>query len=113
MENTSIHYQAFVIGFGKAGKNLAALPGTQSWRVARAEQSARMYGGTCINIACIPAKLLVHSSGPGVPYAEAIAEKNRLTAFPRQRKLAAVTASSQVTVYTAQGRPFSWRPIRC
>ena len=100
MENTPIPYQALVIGFGKAGKTLAAFLGAQGWQVALAEQSDQMYGGTCINIACIPTKSLVHSSELGVPYTDAIAEKNRLTAFLRQRNLASVTASSHVTVYT-------------
>jgi pyruvate/2-oxoglutarate dehydrogenase complex dihydrolipoamide dehydrogenase (E3) component len=101
MENNPIHYQALIIGFGKAGKTLAAFLATQGWQVALAEQSAQMYGGTCINIACIPTKSLVHSSELGVPYAEAIAEKNRLTAYLRQRNLATVT-SAPVTVYTGQ-----------
>ncbi|MBC8082821.1 MAG: FAD-dependent oxidoreductase [Hymenobacter sp.] len=101
METNPIQYQALIIGFGKAGKTLAAFLGTQGWQVALAEQSAQMYGGTCINIACIPTKSLVHSSELGVPYAEAIAEKNRLTAFLRERNLATVTAT-HVTVYTGR-----------
>ena len=100
MEHKPVHFKALVIGFGKAGKTLAAFLGAQGWQVALAEQSDQMYGGTCINIACIPTKSLVHSSELGVPYAKAIAEKNRLTTFLRQRNLASVTASSQVTVYT-------------
>ncbi|MBO2012112.1 FAD-dependent oxidoreductase [Hymenobacter negativus] len=102
MGNELLHYQALIIGFGKAGKNLAAYLATQGWRVALAEQSAEMYGGTCINIACIPTKSLVHSSEIGVPYPEAIAEKNRLTGFLRQRNLVALTASPQVTLYNGR-----------
>ncbi|VFS23692.1 pyridine nucleotide-disulfide oxidoreductase [Salmonella enterica subsp. enterica serovar Typhimurium] len=42
-------YQALIIGFGKAGKTLAATLAKTGWRVAIIEQSASMFGGTCIN----------------------------------------------------------------
>lgn len=65
-------YQAVIIGFGKAGKTLAVTLAKAGWRVALIEQSNAMYGGTCINIGCIPTKTLVgmHSSTQilSVPY---------------------------------------------
>ncbi|GAS98026.1 pyridine nucleotide-disulfide oxidoreductase dimerization region [Mycolicibacterium canariasense] len=51
-----------VIGFGKGGKTLAAALGRKGWRVAMIEQSAQMYGGTCINIGCVPTKSMVYRS---------------------------------------------------
>lgn len=48
-----------VIGFGKAGKTLAADLAKHGESVILVEQSATMYGGTCINIGCIPSKLLL------------------------------------------------------
>lgn len=48
-----------IIGFGKAGKTLAAdlaKHGQQVWLVERSDE---MYGGTCINIGCIPSKRLL------------------------------------------------------
>ncbi|ADC88319.1 FAD-binding protein [Staphylococcus lugdunensis] len=44
------HYDLLIIGFGKAGKTLAKFAANQGQRVAVVEQSANMYGGTCINI---------------------------------------------------------------
>ncbi|WP_244586783.1 FAD-dependent oxidoreductase, partial [Escherichia coli] len=55
-------YQAVIIGFGKAGKTLAVTLAKAGWRVALIEQSNAMYGGTCINIGCIPTKTLVHDA---------------------------------------------------
>ncbi|CRR35328.1 pyridine nucleotide-disulfide oxidoreductase [Streptococcus equi subsp. equi] len=49
-------YELIVIGFGKAGKTLAAKMAQLGKRVALIEQSPTMYGGTCINIGCIPTK---------------------------------------------------------
>jgi pyruvate/2-oxoglutarate dehydrogenase complex dihydrolipoamide dehydrogenase (E3) component len=51
-----------VVGFGKGGKTLAAALGRKGWRVVMIEQSAQMYGGTCINIGCVPTKSLVYRS---------------------------------------------------
>ena len=66
-------YQAVIIGFGKAGKTLAVTLAKAGWRVALIEQSNAMYGGTCINIGCIPTKtigFMTHSSTQilSVPY---------------------------------------------
>ncbi len=48
-------YQALIIiGFGKGQETLAATLAKTGWRVAIIEQSASMFGGTCINIGCIP-----------------------------------------------------------
>lgn len=55
-------YDAIIIGFGKAGKTLAAELSNRGWQVAIVERSNMMYGGTCPNIACIPTKMLVHEA---------------------------------------------------
>lgn len=57
MEN--IFIKNLVIGFGKAGKTLAADLAQQGQDVILVEASAGMYGGTCINIGCIPSKKLI------------------------------------------------------
>ena len=56
------HYDAAVIGFGKAGKTIAGALAAAGRNVAVAERDSSMYGGTCINVACIPTKSLVYSS---------------------------------------------------
>lgn len=47
-----------IIGFGKAGKTLAVALAKAGQSVILVEKSAKMYGGTCINIGCIPSKKL-------------------------------------------------------
>lgn len=47
-----------IIGFGKAGKTLAVALAKAGQSVILVEKSADMYGGTCINIGCIPSKKL-------------------------------------------------------
>lgn len=51
-----------VIGWGKGGKTLAGVLARSGEKVAIVEQSAQMYGGTCINIGCVPTKTLIHDA---------------------------------------------------
>lgn len=51
-----------VIGWGKADKTLAADAAGRGLRVAVVERSAEMVGGSCINVACVPTKILVHEA---------------------------------------------------
>lgn len=48
-----------IVGFGKAGKTIAMTRAKAGDRVILVEQSPQMYGGTCINIGCIPTKTLL------------------------------------------------------
>lgn len=52
-------YQNIVIGFGKGDKTLAKALASKGESVLVVEKSTRMYGGTCINIGCIPSKSLI------------------------------------------------------
>ena len=47
-------YDIVIIGFGKAGKTLAVKAAALGKKVALIERSPKMYGGTCINVGCIP-----------------------------------------------------------
>ena len=47
-----------IIGFGKAGKTLANYLGSKGEKTILIEKSPKMYGGTCINVGCIPSKFL-------------------------------------------------------
>lgn len=55
-------YDLLVIGWGKAGKTLSAKLGAKEKKVAIIEENPKMYGGTCINVGCLPTKSLVHSA---------------------------------------------------
>ncbi|MBO1199595.1 FAD-containing oxidoreductase [Staphylococcus simiae] len=70
------HYDLIVIGFGKAGKTLAKYAASIGHQVAVVEQSQTMYGGTCINIGCIPSKTLVHDGIVGKSYTSSFNRKN-------------------------------------
>ena len=60
MTSPDIEADLVVVGFGKGGKTLAGTMAKQGKRVVLVEQSDRMYGGTCINIGCVPTKSMVY-----------------------------------------------------
>lgn len=83
-ETIKSHYKNLVIGFGKGGKTLAAWFGKRGEEVALIEMSDKMYGGSCINVACIPTKSLIKNAEEKWPYEKAFGKKNELTSFLRQ-----------------------------
>ncbi|MFW3333045.1 FAD-dependent oxidoreductase [Aerococcus viridans] len=52
-------FDNIIIGFGKAGKTIAGTLAKSGETVALIESSPKMYGGTCINVACLPSKHLI------------------------------------------------------
>lgn len=106
-------FENVVIGFGKGGKTLAAGLAKAGQSVALVEQSDQMFGGTCINVACIPTKSLEHSArlsaaqggdiiAKGERYRLAVEEKRRLTADLRQKNYDKIAgAGAEIIVGTA------------
>jgi pyruvate/2-oxoglutarate dehydrogenase complex dihydrolipoamide dehydrogenase (E3) component len=112
--NTStelVHADVLVIGFGKGGKTLAATMGRRGKRVVMVEQSSQMYGGTCINIGCIPTKALVHRADtrreadePQAWYQQAIGAVEELTTLLRGKNFQMLDTIDSVTVVTGRAR---------
>lgn len=78
------HYDNLIIGFGKGGKTLAAWLAKRGEQVAVIERSDKMYGGSCINVACIPTKSLIKNAEEKMPYPKAFKVKNELTSLLRK-----------------------------
>lgn len=109
-------YDAIIIGFGKGGKTLAAELADKGWKVAMIEQSADMYGGSCINVACIPTKNMIHFARmsecrqplsfaqQSVLYRDAVEATQRLTADMRRANLDRLMATGNVTLYNGHAR---------
>lgn len=107
-----LHYDAVIIGFGKGGKTLAAKLAGAGKGVALVEMDSGMYGGTCINVGCIPSKSLVVSAARAPDgrdaqrgyYRRAIEEKRRLTAMLRQKNFDKLDQNPNVTIYNGTAR---------
>ena len=106
------HFQNLIIGFGKGGKTLAAWLAKQGEQVALIETSEKMYGGSCINIACIPTKSLIVSGEKGVSYQSAYEEKNELTSLLRNGNFENLNDLPLATVITGHASFVSTHEIR-
>lgn len=109
--STELDVDLAVIGFGKGGKTLAAALAKQGRQVVLIEQSAAMYGGTCINIGCVPTKSMVYraESLPGdgshrSAYTEAVAATAGITAELRTINYAMLDNLDAATVLTGHAR---------
>jgi pyruvate/2-oxoglutarate dehydrogenase complex dihydrolipoamide dehydrogenase (E3) component len=105
---------AVIIGFGKGGKTLAGALAKNGKKVIMIEESEKMYGGTCINVACIPTKSLVHSAEISAlkggsfeekaeRFTEAIAQKDLLTAKLRDKNYHKLADNENIEVITGKG----------
>ncbi len=57
-----------------------------------------MYGGTCINIACLPSKRLIIEAANGVSYVDAVNGKNEMTEQLREKNYHMLADEKTVTV---------------
>ncbi|HTK05920.1 MAG TPA: FAD-dependent oxidoreductase [Ktedonobacteraceae bacterium] len=115
---------ALVIGFGKGGKTLAGFMAQKGWEVAVIEKSKQMYGGTCINIACIPSKSLSHSAEQAARrhfatflekqdvYQNAVEDKEQLVTFLRGANYAKLNQNPHVSVIDGMATFLSPNEVR-
>lgn len=87
-----------IIGFGKGGKTLAKFLAKRGEQVLVIEKSNKMYGGTCINIACLPSKRLIIESTNGMEFTDAVSGKNEMTSFLRDKNYHMLADEKTVTV---------------
>lgn len=87
-----------ILGFGKGGKTLAKFLAQKGEEVLVIEKSNKMYGGTCINIACLPSKRLIIEAANGVSYVDAVNGKNEMTAQLREKNYHMLADEKTVTV---------------
>ncbi|NCB33446.1 MAG: pyridine nucleotide-disulfide oxidoreductase [Erysipelotrichia bacterium] len=104
-------YDALIIGFGKAGKTLAGAFAKQGKKVALVEKDSNMYGGTCINVGCIPSKSLVTGAAEASLHPEydfdakkehyrlAVEEKRRVTGMLRKKNYDKLNTLENAAIY--------------
>ena len=100
-------FDNIIIWFWKGGKTLAVALAKKWETVALIEQNPEMYGGTCINIWCIPSKKLLTLSQENHPttlqekaeyYQQAIDETTKLTTFLREKNYAMLAAFENIQI---------------
>lgn len=114
---------AAIIGFGKGGKTLAGALAANGKKVIMIERSSEMYGGTCINVACIPTKSLVHSAALSVVqggtfaqkadrYKKAIERKNFVTSTLRDKNYHKLADNPNIEVLLGEASFIDSRHLR-
>lgn len=121
--NTSptITTDALIIGSARAAKPWLPSSVQPGRKVVVAEASADMYGGTCINIGCLPSKSLILSAEQArrdganstpetreAAFEAAIKEKRRVTSMLRDKNYHKLADQDNITVIT--GRRSLHRP---
>ena len=96
-------YDAITIGFGQGAHKLAKKLSEQKWTVAMIEKSPQMYGGSCVNIGCIPTKLMDHDARSGKTYEEIVERRDKVTAKDRHHNYESINNNEYVDVYTGLG----------
>ncbi|MCI6465219.1 MAG: FAD-dependent oxidoreductase [Faecalicatena sp.] len=99
-------YNDVIIGFGKGGKTIAGALGNAGRKVVLIEKSDKMYGGTCINVGCIPTKSLINSAKKAVlgctdgksAYQDAVARKTQLVGKLRKKNYQKLDTNPNVSV---------------
>lgn len=98
------NYDAIIIGFGKGGKTLAGFLANKGKKVALVEKDKKMYGGTCINVGCIPTKILVEESQKvDKKFKKAIEKKDELTSKLREINYNKLNLHENIDIYTGIG----------
>lgn len=119
MEKFSV--DVLVIGFGKGGKMAAVAQAKAGKQVVLIEESPQMYGGTCINVGCVPTKILVaeaekyasngalaaatdSAQAPAAQaFTQAIGRKDTLTGAMRGKNFAMLDGLENARVITGHG----------
>ena len=96
-------FDKVIIGFGKAGKTLAVLAASKGEKVALIEKSSKMYGGTCINIACIPTKTLAVAASESLTFEEAISRKGDVVKRLNSKNYHMLADNDSITVFDGFG----------
>lgn len=96
-------FDLLVIGFGKAGKTLAGKMASLGKKVALVEENPAMFGGTCINIGCIPTKTLLVAADKNWTFDQVMEQKEAVTTRLRNKN-EAVLKGSGANLYQGHAR---------
>ena len=88
------------IGYGQGTHEGALTLASKGWKTAVIEKSETNYGGSCINIGCIPTKILAHDADEGLAYREAVERRNKVVDKKLQVEIEDMEEPETITLYT-------------
>lgn len=97
-------YDAVVIGFGQGASSLVRQLAEKDWKIALIEKNERSsYGGSCINIGCIPTKMLEHDARHNKDYIQSVRRRNKVVEEKSQAEKGSIEDNEQIDLYTGTG----------
>lgn len=105
-------YKNIIIGFGKGGKTLAKEIAMRGEEVLMIEESELMYGGTCINVGCIPSKSLIINGEKHIDMSTAHSIKNSLTSKLREKNYNNLFEEENITILNGKAKFLSDKIIQ-
>ncbi|WP_173007587.1 FAD-dependent oxidoreductase, partial [Lactobacillus helveticus] len=97
-------FKNIIIGFGKAGKTLAKYLAQHDETVLLIERSKQMYGGTCINVGCLPSKNLILNGQRGLDFTTAVNKRGEMTRQLRDKNYHMVADEPLATIWDGSAR---------
>lgn len=76
------------------------------------EKSAEMYGGTCINVGCIPSKILITQGEKGESFSDAMNFKNTLVNALRGKNFEKLDSHENITILTGKVKFISENSVK-
>lgn len=95
-----MNYDALFIGYGQGAHDSALTLAEKGWKVAMIEKSETNYGGSCINIGCIPTKILAKDAERGQAYTDAVARRQEVVEKKLQVEIKDMEEPENITLYT-------------
>lgn len=93
-----------IIGSGTAGAKIAKEFAKRDKQVVMIEKDFDVFGGACINTACIPTKVLSEDSNHSYSYEEAFARKNHIVEKFQASKYKSLNGEKNITLCKGEAR---------
>ncbi|MEB6277537.1 hypothiocyanous acid reductase MerA [Staphylococcus gallinarum] len=93
-----VKFDIIILGFGQGGKVFAKEMASTGKKIAVIEKN-KLYGGTCINIGCIPSKVLAHDSIEGLPFEYAINRKHEVVQALNKKNFNNLDTEENITIF--------------
>ncbi|SUN02215.1 Pyridine nucleotide-disulfide oxidoreductase family protein [Staphylococcus microti] len=91
-------FDYIILGFGQGGKVFAKEEAQNGKKIAVVEKNA-LYGGTCINVGCIPSKVIALDSQHKLDFKDSIKRKNEVVAALKNKNYKNLDIEENITIF--------------
>lgn len=92
------NFDYVILGFGQGGKMFAKEEAQSGKKIAVVEKNS-LYGGTCINVGCIPSKVIAHDSQHELDFKDSIERKNEVVTALKNKNHKNLDIEENITIF--------------